>query len=117
MSKFDVGDAVIKKGRGGIGWEDVYEVVFVTEIEGVTGYGICRADDARNESIDAIKQAFSESTRGDYLVTVISEDQLDLYRTPVFVTMTLDQYKRFRKADLFRNRPPSRPSRPVLMST
>lgn len=107
MSKFDVGDQVIRVGRSSAGYEEVYEVVFVTEIEGVTGYGVCRADDALHGSVDQIKQAFSERTRGDYLVTVISEEQLDLYRTPVIVTMTADQYKRLRKADLFRTRPPA----------
>lgn len=93
MSKFKLGDRVIKR-PGSFTWDDVYVVVFTVKIAGKKFCGVLGPERYSQTGIDSELEAFiSTAEKGrEYHVSLLPQKNLEIYREPVYVAMTRDQY-------------------------
>lgn len=97
MSKFNVGDVVCRKNSVGDDWK--LRVVFSTAINGVNYCGVVpeTRTDIKGNSRDQFAIVMKDAAVGRSIlgVDLAPEDTFQIYREPVVVAMTGDQYDRF----------------------
>lgn len=90
--KFEIGDRVVSK-PGRLGWEDIYVVVFNVKIAGKKFCGVLGP--LRDEGDELLEGFISSAQKGVlYSTLLIAQKHLQIYREPVYVQMTREQYER-----------------------
>lgn len=107
MSKFDVGDRVVVVHEDGDSrsYAEVLEVVFVTKVDGKKAYGVLSVERDAG-AVDEWHRSYGDQAYGAHSARVFPEARLDFYRLPINLVVTPEQYRRIRKAGVFKNKPP-----------
>lgn len=95
MSKFNVGDVVRAKNSVGSDW--THRVVFTVDIAGKPYCGLVRADRTGADNYSEFDEFMEYAEKGSrhLSASLTPEESLQIYREPVVVAMTGDQYDRF----------------------